>query len=103
MDAHDLKEMEIVKMIYDMYEDGMSQPTIAIELYEKGVRNPRYKEPQLIQLGHVAHILNNKCYTGELVEEKVVTVKDRRAVETKTCVEKVTLIIRVVERTGNSQ
>ena len=72
----DEKEAEIVKMIYDMYEEGYSQPRIAVELYERGYKNPRYKEPHIIQLGLVAHILTNECYTGVQLKEKVVKVKD---------------------------
>lgn len=75
----DTKEMEIVKLIYDMYEEGYSQPGIAIELRERGYTNPRYKDPKPIQLGLVAHILKNKCYTGELLEERIIKVKDEES------------------------
>lgn len=73
----DEKEMEIVKLIYDLYEEGYSQPKIAIELRERGYLNPRYKEARPIQLGQVANILRNMSYTGVQLEEKVLIVKDR--------------------------
>ena len=75
----DEKEMEIVKLIFDLYEEGYSQPHIAIELQERGYTNPRYKEPKLIQLGQVTNILKNKCYTGELIEERIIKVKDKES------------------------
>ena len=73
----DEREAEIVKEVFNLYEEGYSLANIAIELHERGYRNPRYKSPQIIQLGLVAHIIKNKCYTGVELEEKVHRVKDK--------------------------
>lgn len=71
----DEKEAELVKRIYNMYEEGYSQTKIAIELRERGYYNPRYSNPRILQLGQIANILKNPCYTGELIEEKIVKEK----------------------------
>ena len=69
------KEAEIVKTIFDMYDEGYSQTKIALELQEKGILNPRYEVPRIIQLGLISNILRNPCYTGELLEEETRTEK----------------------------
>ena len=68
----DEKEAELVKRIYNMYEEGHSQTKIAIELRERGYFNPRYSNHRILQLGQIANILKNPCYTGELIQEKIV-------------------------------
>lgn len=80
----DEKEKEIVKKIYDMYEDGYSQSKIAIELNEMGYANPRHKDGRIIQLGLISNILRNKCYTGQTIEEKLFKYKNKKENEEVT-------------------
>lgn len=60
------EEAEIVRLIYKLYEEGLSQPKIAIELEKLGVLN--------LKISLINHILNNRHYTGELYKRK--DVKD---------------------------
>lgn len=53
----DEEQREIVKLIYDLYEKGMSQPKIAKELNDTGKAN--------IKISLINHILINESYTGK--------------------------------------
>ena len=53
----DEEQGEIVKLIYDLYEKGMSQPKIAKELNDTGKAN--------IKISLINHILINESYTGK--------------------------------------
>lgn len=59
----------IVQLIYNLYENGYSQPKLSKELTRRGY--------DLVQIGRINHILSNVSYTGELREEKVLLVKDK--------------------------
>ena len=59
----------IVQLIYNLYENGYSQPKLSKELTRRGY--------DLVQIGRINHILSNVCYTGELREESVLIVKDK--------------------------
>ena len=67
-----------------MYENGYSQSKIAIKLNEMGYTNPRYKDGRIIQLGLISHILKNKCYTGQTIEEKLFKYKNKKENEEVT-------------------
>ena len=58
----DEERAEIVKMTYNLYEEGFSQTRIPIELEKRGF--PRISIPV------VSHILKNESYTGKESEEK---------------------------------
>lgn len=73
----DDNEAEIVRKIYNMYEKGYSQTRIAVELKQQGYIHPRHQAPQIIPLALINNILNNKCYTGETIEEKLIKVKNK--------------------------
>ncbi len=58
----DEHEGEIVKLIYDLYENGMSQPKIAKELNTSGKAN--------IKISLINNILTNESYTGKKIKQK---------------------------------
>ena len=58
----DEERAEIVKATYNLYEEGISQTKIPIELEKRG--HPRISIPL------VSHILKNESYTGKESEEK---------------------------------
>ena len=58
----DEEEANNVKLIYNLYEGGLSQPKIAKELERKGVFG--------IKISLINHILMNRSYTGELHKPK---------------------------------
>ena len=59
----------IVQLIFNLYENGYSQPKLSKELTRLGY--------DLVQIGRINHILSNASYTGELRKQKVLKVKDR--------------------------
>jgi len=58
----DEERAEIVRMTYNLYEEGFSQTRIPIELEKRGY--PRISIPV------VSHVLKNESYTGKESEEK---------------------------------
>ena len=58
-------EAKIVRNIYNMYENGVSQPSIAKELFERGVKGRAVKATKSITISLVHQILTNKLLTGE--------------------------------------
>ena len=59
------EEANIVREIYDMYEHGISQPSIAKELFERGVKGRAVKSTKAITISLVHQILTNRLLTGE--------------------------------------
>lgn len=59
----------IVQLIYNLYENGYSQPKLSKELTRRGY--------DLVQIGRINHILSNVSYTGERRDERVLLVKDK--------------------------
>lgn len=60
------EEAKIVREIYNMYENGMSQPSIAKELFARGVKGRAVRATKSITISLVHQILTNKLLTGEL-------------------------------------
>ena len=58
----DKTQGEIVRLIYDLYENGMSQPKIAKELHQTGRAN--------IKISLINKILLNESYTGKIIKTK---------------------------------
>ena len=58
----DEEDSKIVKLIYNKYEMGLSQPKIAKELYELGLGR--------IKISLVNNVLNNESYTGKEIKQK---------------------------------
>ena len=52
----DKEQEKVVQLVYDLYEEGYSQPKIAQELPKRGINN--------VSLSLVHHILMNESYTG---------------------------------------
>ncbi len=63
----DEEKAKVVRLIYTFYENGMSQPNIAIELERIGILN--------FKISLINHILKNRHYIGEPFKRK----------ETKNC------------------
>lgn len=63
----DEEKAKVVRLIYTFYENGISQPNIAIELERIGIFN--------FKISLINHILKNRHYTGEHFKRK----------ETKNC------------------
>lgn len=57
-------EADVVREIFRMYENGMSQPKIAKELYERGVKSRAVKTTKTFTISLVHQILTNKLLTG---------------------------------------
>lgn len=57
-------EANIVRDIYNMYENGMSQPAIARELYKRGVKGRAARATKRFTISLVHQILTNKLLTG---------------------------------------
>lgn len=60
---------KIVQLIYNLYEDGFSQPKISKELITRGY--------DLQKIGLINHILTNESYTGEQTPRKIIKAKSR--------------------------
>lgn len=58
----DEEDSKIVKLIYNKYETGISQPKIAKELYELGLGK--------IKMSLINNVLNNESYTGKKIKQK---------------------------------
>lgn len=59
------EEAQIVREIYNMYENGMSQPSIAKELFHRGVKGKSVKRTKGITISLVHQILTNELLTGK--------------------------------------
>ena len=58
-------EADVVREIFNMYENGMSQPKIAKELFERGVKSRAVKTTKTFTISLVHQILTNRLLTGE--------------------------------------
>lgn len=58
-------EAPIVREIYNMYEHGKSQPAIAKELFERGVKGRAARKTKAFTISLVHQILTNELLTGK--------------------------------------
>lgn len=61
----DEEEAKIIREIYNMYENGMSQPSIAKELFHRGVKGRSVRKTKGITISLVHQILTNELLTGK--------------------------------------
>lgn len=58
------EEAKIVREIYNLYEQGLSQKAIAIELFERGVKGKAVRATKSITISLIHQILTNHLLTG---------------------------------------
>lgn len=57
-------EADVVREIFNLYENGLSQPRIARELYNRGLRGRAARETNTFTMSLVHQILTNRLLTG---------------------------------------
>lgn len=65
----DEDEASVIRTIFDLYEAGLSQPRIAVELQERGIKYRHYygnqrNEYKNFTMHFIAHLLKNELLTG---------------------------------------
>lgn len=63
-------EADIVREVYNMYENGMSQPKIAKELHQRGYKSRAVKTTKTFTISLVHQLLTNKLLTGQPCKNK---------------------------------
>ncbi len=69
----DEEEGAIVREIYQMYENGMSQPSIAKEMFARGVKGRAARKTKSFTISLVHQILTNELLTGKPHKSKGAT------------------------------
>ena len=63
-------EADVVREIFNMYENGLSQPKIAKELHERGIKSRAVKATKTFTISLVHQILTNRLLTGVSCKNK---------------------------------